>query len=334
MSDCRLSNITLAGWQALVLENDLLWAVVLLDKGADLCQLVYKPSGTEVLYQAPWGLQPPGAAPREGSEGNEFEANYEGGWQELFPSAHYACTYRGRVIPFHGEVGNLPWTYVVEKESADEVAIVLSVVCRQTPFRLERRMRLRRGEAVLHFEGTIENLSDGPAHFVWGQHCVIGAPFLEAGCRLRTPARTLFTSEDREHTARLAPGQRSAWPNARLREGGTVDLTEVPGPEAHTHDVSFLTDLTGGWVAVDNPRLDLTFSLHWDPNVFKWLIVWQPYGGCEDMPLRGTYALGIEPWTARRNLAGALEDGEAIELAGGGRFSTRFEATFERRAST
>jgi hypothetical protein len=113
---------------------------------------------------------------------------------------------------------------------------------------------------------------------------------------------------------------------AYLRDGGVVDLRHVPGREAHTHDVAFLTDLTGGWVAVSNPRLDLTFSLHWDPAVFKWLIVWQPYGGCEAMPLTGVYALGIEPWTARYNLERAVADGEAIELAGDESFNTALHA--------
>ena len=39
--------------------------------------------------------------------------NYAGGWQELFPSVNAACNYRGREIPFHGEVASLPWEHEV-----------------------------------------------------------------------------------------------------------------------------------------------------------------------------------------------------------------------------
>jgi len=184
-----------------------------------------------------------------------------------------------------------------------------------------------RGQPTLYFDETITNESEALAHFVWGQHCVVGAPFLEAGCRLETPARTLFTPPTLyEQTSRLAPDQSGTWPLAPLRAGGTLDLRDVPGPEAQTHDGLFMTDLAAGWVAVTNPRLDLTFRIDWDPAVFKWLILWLPYGGCRSMPLRGTYALGIEPWTARYNLEEALAVGQAIELAGGARFSTTFEA--------
>ena len=112
--------------------------------------------------------------------------------------------------------------------------------------------------------------------------------------------------------------------------GGVVDLRKVPGPEAHSHDDIYLTDLTAGWVAVTNPRLDLTFSLHWDPAVFHWIITWQPYGGAEAMPLAGAYALGIEPWISRLNLEQAVAAGEAIELPGGGLFSTTLRATVGR----
>jgi hypothetical protein len=328
---CHISKETITGWRAVVMESDLLRLTILPDKGADIYNFIHKPSGVDFLFKAPWQLQPPGAPPREGSGDLEFLWNYEGCWQELFPSANDPCTYRGRPIPFHGEVATLAWTDEVIHADGDEVAVRFSVRCRQTPFRLERLMRLRRGELSLILEETVTNESDSAAHFVWGHHCVVGPPFLEAGCRLETPAQTIITiPEMYEQTARLQPGQRESWPIARLRDdkgGGGVDLREVPGPEAYSHDDIYLTDLTAGWVAVTNPRLDLTFSLHWDPVVFHWIITWQPYGGAEAMPLAGAYALGIEPWISHLNLEQAVAAGEAIELGGGASLSTTLRAT-------
>ena len=208
---CRLTTTTLSGWRALIMENALIRTMWLPDKGADLVSFRHQPTGVEVLYQSHWGLQPAGAAPRAGSGDTAFQWNYEGGWQELFPSAHYACTYRGQAIPFHGEVATLPWQDVIVKDTAEEVAALFSVRCRQTPLRLERLVRLRRGEGSLHFEETITNQADAPAHFVWGDHCVVGAPFLEAGCRLEAPARVFQTAPQvNEATARLLPGQTAA----------------------------------------------------------------------------------------------------------------------------
>jgi len=132
-----------------------------------------------------------------------------------------------------------------------------------------------------------------------------------------------------EDTARLEPGQREPWPEARLRRGGTADLTVVPGPEEESHDDVYLTDLVGGWAAVENPRLGLAFRLEWDPAVFRWVISWQAYGGARAMPLAGSYALGVEPWVTRLNLEQAVEAGEAIELEPGAEFATTLRAEIQ-----
>jgi len=51
------------------------------------------------------------------------------------------------------------------------------------------------------------------------------------------------------------------------------------------------------------------------------------------MPLAGSYALGIEPWTTRLPLEQAVEAGEAVPLGPGERLSTTVRATFERFAA-
>ncbi len=312
------------GWRSLTLEGEAVRVTVLPDKGADIVELVDLATGVDPLFRTPWGLAPPGAPAREGSGDVEFLWNYEGAWQELFPNANDAGTYNGETIPFHGEVATLPWDV-----DSDGDALRCSVRCRRTPFRLERLIRLEGSGIVL--EETVTNESDAPAHFVWGHHCVLGPPFLEAGCRLRVPGGMLQTTpEVWEETARLAPGQRERWPHARLRDGGTVDLSVVPGPDAASHDDVYVDELDGGWAAVENPRLGLAFRLGWDPAVFRWVICWQPYGGARELPLTGAYALGVEPWVTRLNLEQAVAAGEAVELQGGRSFGTILRAGFER----
>jgi galactose mutarotase-like enzyme len=330
MEPCRLAEGERAGWRALTLRNGCIDVTVLPGKGCEIASFRDRSNGVEVLFQAPWGLQPPGAPPRSGWGGMEFLRNYGGGWQELLPSCNDACTYRGVQLPFHGEVATVPWTVEVAAEDDDAIALVGRVQCSRTPFALERRMLLERGSPTLTLHERVTNLSDGAHHLVWGHHCVVGAPFLEAGCRLHAPARTIVTlSETWEDTARLAPGQREPWPLALLRDGGRADLRAVPGPEAGSHDDIFLTDLEDGSVAVENPRLGRTFRLGFDRTLFRWLCTWQPYGGAHAMPLAGAYALGIEPWVAAGNLEAAVAAGEAVELAGGAVLETTLTATLE-----
>jgi galactose mutarotase-like enzyme len=283
------------------LAGDALEVALRPDRGAEISSLVHRPTGTELLFRAPWGAR----------DGAGFLDRYEGGWQELFPSVGDETTYRGRTIPFHGEVAILPWECVA---AGDELRC--SVDCRATPLRLERTMRLVDSSLVLDEEVT--NVGDADAHFVWGHHVVLGPPFVEAGCRLELPARTIVTIPEMwEDTARLEPGQREPWPFARLRGGGTVDLRDVPGTEPASHDDVYLTDLEGGWAEVRNPRLGLAFRLEFEDALFRWIVSWQPYGGAQAAPLAGAYALGVEPWTSRLPLGEAVTAGEARRLGPG-----------------
>ncbi len=199
---------------------------------------------------------------------------------------------------------------------------------RLTPFLLERVLSLRRGETTLVIEETVANESSADAHFVWGHHCVVGPPFLEPGCRLEIPARTIVTSPElwEPETARLEPCRREPWPLAPLRGGGTVDLRHVPGSETGSHDDLYVTDLEDGWLEVSNPRLELTFRLEWDHALFGWIVLWQPYGGAVAPPLAGSYALGIEPWTSMLSLEKAVAAGVAVELAAGASLATTLRA--------
>ncbi len=320
---------TVSGWRAITLDNERLRVTVLPEKGADVVELAHVPSGVDVLFKAPWGLRPPGAPPREEAEGLEFIGNYEGGWQELLPNANDACVYDGIELPFHGEVALLPW----EAEQVDAQTLRLSVRCQRLPLALDRVMRLAPGRAELTVEGTVTNVGEVRVPFVWGQHLVLGPPFLGPGCRLELPASTIVTAaEVWEQTARLDPGQESRWPHAQLRTGGTVDLREVPGPETGSHDDLFVGDFSGGWATVTNSRLGLTFRLRWDEKVFPWVVLWQPYGGAIDPSLAGSYALAIEPWTSRHCLARAVDAGQATWLEAGESLSTTLVASIEPHA--
>ena len=315
---------TVSGWRAVVLASEELRVTVLPEKGADVVELVHVPSGVDVLFKAPWGLRPPEAPPREEADGLEFIGNYEGGWQELLPNANDACSYDGVDLPFHGEVALLPW----RADVLGGDAVRLSVRCERLPLVLERVMRVQGGELVV--EGTVTNEGERRMPFVWGQHLVLGAPFLEVGCRLELPARRIVTGEQVwEETARLEPGQDAEWPHARLRGGGTVDLQEVPGPEAGSPDDLFVGGVSEGRASVATPRLGLGFTLRWDERVYPWVVLWQPYGGAKDPSLAGSYALGVEPWTSRHCLARAIDAGEATWLEPGTSLSTTVVAAIE-----
>jgi galactose mutarotase-like enzyme len=312
------------GHAALWLENKQLRIGILPGKGADIFELVHLPSGIQLLIEMPGGLKPPNGCPQ-----GEFLDNYEGGWQELFPNHGDACEYHGHAIPMHGEVALLPWKVQVLRDDDAETCIHLQVRCQKTPFLLERTMRLRAGTSQLEITGKVTNESDEACDFVWGHHVTLGEVFLGGDSRLDVAARNILTPDVlyEPKTARLAEGQTGLWPVAQDRQGGTIDLSLIPGRETHSHDDAFLTGLESGHYTVTSPRHGLRFSLDWDETIFPWVVFWQPYGGADLAPLTGMYGAGIEPWVSRYSLAEAVEKGQARRLAGKASLQTRLIAS-------
>jgi hypothetical protein len=306
------------------LENEFLRVGILPEKGADIFELVYRPSGLQILIEMPEGLKPRTDGPQA-----EFLDNYEGGWQELFPNHGDACEFRGQDMPMHGEVALLPWEMQVLRDDDVETCLHLQVRCQKTPFLLERTMRLRAGMAQLEILEKLTNESSQPCEFVWGHHVTLGETFLDGGSRLDIPASTILTPDVlfEPDTARLAPGQTSAWPSALDRTGKVVDLASIPGRPAHSHDDAFLTGIECGHYSVTSLRQGLRFSLDWDESLFPWVAFWQPYGGADQPPFTGMYGVGLEPWVSRYSLAEAVEKGQAIRLDGRASLQTRLVAS-------
>ena len=206
------------------------------DKGAELHAFEDLASGVQMLFAAPWGLQPPGSPPREGSGGEAFLERYAGGWQELFPNTNGPCVVDGQELPFHGEVASLPWTWEVVRDDADELAVRFEVTCQRAPLRLARTMRLAATGRQLVLDETVTNLFHAPVQFVWGHHCVLGAPLVADGARLVTSAGTSSTMPEMwEDTASLSrpAGARGRW-RGRVTAARSISRRSPARPRATT----------------------------------------------------------------------------------------------------
>jgi len=317
---CRiLDDLTLRGMRTVFLENEVLRVGVLLDKGADIFSFLHKPSDTDFLWRSPGGLvNPQTHTPTVATDASAFLDAFHGGWQEILPGGG-PVTYRGAPLGLHGEVTSLPWQMKIVRDDAMEIEVALGVECRRTPFRLERRMRLQAGRPVLSVHERLTNLSPTPQLFMWGHHPAFGAPFLRPGVRLIVPA-----AQGEVHApcwaddSPLEPGTRFAWPRVP-HATGELDLSLVPGEEAHLSGMVYLSHLTAGWYAVLDPAARIGFGLAWPIEVFPYVWFWHVYGGSPGYPWWDrAYVAALEPWTSiPNNLDQAIERGTQAQLKGG-----------------
>jgi len=284
--------------RALRLENDLLSAVIVLDQGADILSLTYKPKQMDVLFKVPRPPREHGVgAPPTGDSFAQWLAYYPGGWQVIFPNFGPANDYQGATLDFHGEAARVPWHVVSVENAAAALALTLGVTLLKCPFRLGRTLSLRAGSPLLHIRETITNTGVDLATCMWGHHPAFGAPFLSPDCFIDTGAQSIETDDSYDVPGNDLPlGQTWAWPHVTNRQGQPVDLSRIPPPGDGHARVLWLKDFREAWYAITNPALGFGVGLAWDGGVFPYAAFWQETGGTRDHPWYGSaYVIAIEP---------------------------------------
>ncbi|MEM3492081.1 MAG: DUF4432 family protein [Nitrososphaerota archaeon] len=297
---CRIST----EWKyremrTLILENSLIRLVVLLDKGGDIIEFLYKPLDLDFMWHSPIGWRNPmmGALPDPNTTG-EFMDYYGGGWQDIVPSAGGRnVIYRGAELGVHGESSMLPWMCEVIKESKDEVSAHLFVEGVRYPFRLDRLITMRKDEEKIFFKERLTNPSRQTLEYSWLQHPAFGEPFLEPGCRVMIPTPATVIVEEGEPYGRLKPGTYE-WPMVLSKNGNLVDLSVIPSRDIVADETSFIANLREGWYIISNPGLRIGFGLAWDVQVYRYIWFWQNYN-LPDYPWYGmAWNVALEPCTS------------------------------------
>ena len=329
---CRVSDAwTYRGLRTAVLENELLRVVVLIDKGADIYQLVYKPTDVDFLWRSPWGVRDPRRfVPTSGSPAGLWMDVYEGGWQTVLPGGGWPSQYGDAELGLHAEVNTMPWDCAVIEDTPETVSIHCWVRTYRTPFFFEKTLKLNSGSLVLEIDEVLLNEGEEPAHCVWGQHVALGAPFLSEDCVIDLPGGTVTNHPVEHHpNNRLKPGAQGDWPLTEGRNGDSIDLSRVPSKRIRAYDLSYVSDMPEGWYAVTDQRSGVGFGLLFPNEVFPFLWYWQSFGGGFGYPWYGrTYNVGLEPFTSPtgEGLATAIENGTALTLAPGQRIEAHLKA--------
>ena len=225
----------------------------------------------------------------------------------------------GTDIPPHGWTANNRWHF--EKQGADHeagAAWALSTMESPNP---GMPLSFKKIDAVLkdkpvHYTSLIlVNNGDNPAEINIAWHNTVGSPFLQAGCRISAAAEswtTPPTGGEFDTTGRLAFGKKfDSLEAAPLRNGGTVDLSCVPGQIGYTDFAAGAVPRSAklGWSAVVNSELKMAYLCFFpgpkgvkkNEIALSFNNLWMQYGGRPFTPWAAydggsdlTYCLGTE----------------------------------------
>ena len=320
-SGCRVSlDYTYKDMRVAFLENDLLRVGILLDKGADIFEFTYKPQDLDFMWQSPIPMQKPFVATSALPEGT-FHDYYYGGWQEVLPSAGWASEpYLGTYQGLHGEASLLPFEARIVEDSAAQVVLHTRVRLYRSPLTLERTLTLKRDVAALFIKERLINESPGEFAVMWGHHPAIGEPFLDDSCAVSAPVKSVEVLAFHENGLWEVGGDHD-YPMVRNRRTGQLqDISKVLPRSTKSVDVVFFKELSEGWYGLTNQRRKVGFGMAWDRDLFKFLWMWQVYGGHDDYPWYGrTYNCALEPFTSYppAGVKNAIDNGTALIMKGG-----------------
>lgn len=331
---CRLTTEgTLKGLRTVVMENKKLRITVLVDKGSDILEFLYKPKDIDFMWRSPMLLRDlryfvPSSSTRWGA----FFDHYEGGWQELLPSTGRspAGDYKGAEFGLHGETATLPWIFRVIEDTPEKISVALWVRLYRTPFYIEKTLTLEGETAILSIEEKVVNEGREEMYFCWGHHPSLGGSFINEHCTIDVPGGLVHVVGGLPlERQRFETGEQFEWPMGIGKNGAVIDVSLLPGADDLTADMLYLSELDSGWASVTDQERKVGFGLAWSLEVFRYLWIWQVCGGAFGYPFYGrTYNLAIEPMSSRpgSGLLDAIKDGSALKLGAGESLSASMKA--------
>ncbi len=330
---CRLTTDgILKGMRTVVLENQKLRVTVLVDKGTDIYELLYKPLDLDFMWRSPMYLRDPRFfVPSSSSPKWGFWFDYlEGGWQDIIPSAGPACNYYGADFGLHGESSTIPWEFRVIDDDPKKVSVAFWARMYRSPFYIEKTMTLTDDSSILAIDEAVVNEGKEPMKLSWGQHPTLGDNFLNENCIIETDAKKLHVAGGLDdERPRFKVGQEFDWPMATTQKGEKVDVSKMPPRSNLSADMLYLTDLEEGWFAVTDQKKGVGFGLSWPLNVYPFLWIWQVAGGAFGYPFYGrNYNMALEPFSSLpgAGVAEAVRNGTALSLNAGAQVKLNMRA--------
>lgn len=291
---------------------------VLPEVGAKIYDLIWKPTGRNILWHNP--RIAPQTYPVEG----EFDNYWCGGWDDAFPTGD-SCVFHNQRYPDLGELRSLRWCVDSQRVEPEEVVARLSAFGPISPVRAEKTIVVERRTPILRMRYEITNLGPMDVHYLWGTHPAVG---INPGTVLRIPAKHALISQCND-SAYGHHGKQYDWPVLAL-DGNTIRMDEVLSADANLYFGHYAVDLDAGWFAIEDTRSGEGFLVSFPLDQCPGLWLWLNYGGW-----RGHYHVIVEPWTGHPiNLSEAYAQNTSRRLKPGEVFSVEVKATVYHRPET
>ena len=310
----RVSSEMVCGFEAVVLENRYLRAVIIPDLGGRVWEL------EDRVRRRQWIWHRPDVPLQSMPPGSIYDDVWAGGWEELFPN-DAPGEFEGRKLPDHGEWWAMRWT-VASTAEGDIAELTLTAESTFVRAACVKKFRLASDEGTLSVTYSIRSKEDRPFHFLFKQHLPIA---VSPECRLQLPGGRV-EPVDPEFSSLLTSGEPFDWPSA----SGAIHLQGIPPPSSRLQEFVYVSNLPEGWCGVEDRMAGAALRMDFDRVGFPFVWLFLTYGGW-----RGLYTAVLEPCTNMpKDLAKAVERNQSAMLLPGQEFVTNVAVTLYGRTES
>jgi len=323
------------GWEIAVIQNAKLRVSILIGKGCDVVEVLYKPTDLDLTPRTGRGLRRRDeaiAAPW--SEMGSFLEQYEGGWQEIVPHGGQPGDFQGARFAQHGESPRLPWTVCITENTIKRVEILCTSRLSIMPFYIEKRFSLSNDDAILKMETIVKNEGAVELPLMAGHHLAFGPPFAGPGSIIDMPDGTTYSAHEATvfDTGRRSNGASGTWPIMVSDAGEQIDMRKLP-PAGIKSDLHYLKP-SEAWYRISSNDASIIAKVNWSLAAHPYLWFWQEFGAGKTYPWWGMeYLVGLEPWTSSpgTGLSDAVKTSTAHFLRPGQTFSNDLSVQVSER---
>jgi len=214
--------------------------------------------------------------------------------------------YHGEKHPAHGETAQAPWHFESIKKSKTETELHLSLKTKVRPGRVDKTLRLRRGETAIYCRHVLSHMS-GKMNL--GHHAILKFPDAAGSGLISTsPLRfgqvlpgVLEAPANRGYTS-LKPGAFfSRLDQVPAADGTTADLSRYPARRGFEDLAMVIHEAAPdfAWTAVTFPAQRYVWFTLKDPRVLRSTVLWISNGGRHYPPWNGRHVnvMGLEDLT-------------------------------------
>lgn len=316
---CTIQESMNATIRTVSLENALLKVTILVGKGADIFEMIYKPTNIDVLLKTDNGLDVFENRNLAEQRLVNYSELFTGGWQDCLP--HRARYLELDITQFTGGIAaTVPWSYKIDQHTDEVASICCFVELPDIPFYVEKKYIIKQGEARLYVEQRIRNVGEAPVQFTWTQHAAFGEQFLDEQVSIEFPECVAFHARQYDSAYKHGlshyeePIDRITLPDGKQR-----NIRQVLSKKTEEELFIVLKNVSEPRVKLINPNKSMGIQLCWELDAFPYIRYWSNSIG-------SMYTVAIEPSNdAFANFDHSLEHGTYRELQPGEEYATVYD---------